>query len=174
MKRFFVDAESDGLYGAFLSVAAMVTDDAGAELDCFYASVNISCEQIHSEWVKENVYPDLKNAEAFFDTEAELLDAFWSFWMKHREDSACIAYVQYPVECRLFTRCVMKNEMERAFLGPFPLYDLSTLLAARGFPFNPDMQALSGLNLRAHDAMNDVRMMAAVWNRLIDGQEKQI
>ena len=64
MKKFFVDAESDGLYGAFLSIAAMVTDDAGAELDRFYASVNISCEQIHSEWVKENVYPEIQRKNA--------------------------------------------------------------------------------------------------------------
>ncbi len=167
MKKFFVDAESDGLYGAFLSVAAMVTDENGAEIDSFYASVNISREQIESEWVRENVYPDLKNAGTFFDTEEEMLEAFWSFWMEHRADSVCIAYVQYPVECRLFTRCVMKNETERAFLGPFPLYDLSTLLVTKGLSFNPDMQALSGLNLKAHDAMNDVRMMAAAWDRLI-------
>lgn len=167
MKRFFVDAECDGLYGTFLSVAAMVTDEVGEALDRFYAAVRISSEQISSAWVRENVYPDLKNAEIFFDTEMEMLEAFWSFWMKHRADSVCIAYVQHPVESRLFTRCVMTDEAERAFLGPFPLYDLSTLLAANGIPFNADMQALSGLNLRSHDAMNDVRMMAAVWNRLV-------
>ena len=166
MKRFFVDAESDGLYGAFLSVAVMVTDENGEELDRFYASVNISSDQIVSEWVRENVYPDLKNAEIYFDGEEEMLEAFWSFWMKYREDSMCISYVQYPVECRLFTRCVMMNEKERAFQGPFPLYDLSTLLASKGFPFDVDMAALSGMQLKAHDAMNDVRMMAAVWQRL--------
>ncbi len=166
MKKFFVDAESDGLYGAFLSVAAMVTDENGAELDRFYASVNVSPDQIETEWVKENVYPELKNAEAYFDTEKDLLEAFWSFWMKHRADSVCIAYVQYPVESRLFERCVMVNKEERTFLGPFPLYDLSTLLTARGFGFDEDMQVLSGLKLKAHDAMNDVRMMAAVWKKL--------
>ena len=166
MKKFFVDAESDGLYGAFLSVAAMVTDENGAELERFYASLNILPEQIASEWVKEHVYPDLKNAEMFFDTEAEMLEAFWLFWMKYREEAMCIAYVQYPVEARLVSRCVMKNEAERAFLGPFPLYDLSTLLLAKGFSFDVDMQAFSGLNLPSHDAMNDVRMMAAVWQKL--------
>ncbi|MBE6666483.1 MAG: hypothetical protein E7603_09785 [Ruminococcaceae bacterium] len=169
MKRFFVDAETDGLYGPFLSIAAMVTDENGVELDRFYASVNVSCEQLNSEWVRANVYPDLKNAEMFFDTEAEMLEAFWKFWMKHRADSICIAYVQYPVEARLFTRCVMKNTTERAFLGPFPLYDLSTLLVSKGFSFDVNIQALSGLNLKAHDAMNDVRMLASVWNKL-DGE----
>ena len=173
MKKFYVDAESDGLYGAFLSVAAMVTDEAGAELDRFYAAVNVSCEDINSEWVRANVYPDLKNAEIFFDDEEDLLEAFWLFWMKHREDSICIAYVQHPVESRLFTRCVMKNEMERAFLGPFPLYDLSTLLAANEIPFDTNMQELSGLNFKSHDAMNDVRMMAAVWQKLFGENQSE-
>ena len=108
----------------------------------------------------------------FFDIELEMLEAFWSFWMKHSLDSVCIAYVQYPVECRLFLRCVMKNEEERAFLGPFPLYDLSTLLVAKGYAFDVDMRVLSDMNLDAHDAMNDVRMMAAVWNRLYNENEK--
>ena len=66
----------------------------------------------------------------------------------------------------------MKNEEERAFLGPFPLYDLSTLLVAKGYAFDVDMRVLSDMNLDAHDAMNDVRMMAAVWNRLYDENEK--
>lgn len=168
MNRFFVDAESDGLYGPFLSIAAMVTDEKGAELDRFYVSVKISPEQIKTEWVKENVYPDLKNADARCDNESELLEAFWQFWIKHRTDSVCISYVQYPVESRLFMRCVMENESQRAFLAPFPIYDLSTLLAARRFSFDADVQALSGMNLKAHDAMNDVKMMAAVWNALAD------
>lgn len=166
MNRFFVDAETDGLYGSFLSVAAMVTDENGAEIDRFYAAVDISFEQIETEWVKENVYPYLKNADIRFDTEEEMLDSFWDFWMKHRQTSVCIAYVQYPVESRLFERCVMKNSTERAFWGPFPIYDLATLLDAKGLDFNADMQKLSALDLAAHDAMSDVKMMAEVWKKL--------
>ena len=166
MKRFFVDAESDGLYGGFLSVAAMVTDEKGVELDRFYASVKVLFEQIETEWVKENVYPDLENADYRFDNESEMLEAFWMFWIKHRTDSICISYVQYPVESRLFTRCVMTDTAEREFLAPFPIYDLSTLLVVKGFSYDEDIQALSGMCLSKHDAMNDVKMMAAVWNAL--------
>ena len=167
MKNFFVDAETDGLYGSFLSIAAMVTDERGTELDRFYASVKISPEQIETEWVKENVYPELKNADIHFDNELEMLDAFWTFWIKYRVDSICITNVQYPVESRLFTSCVMMDKDERTLLGPLPIYDLSTLLAAKGFYFDEDMKTLSGMDLKTHDAMNDVKMMAAVWNNLI-------
>ena len=167
MNRFYVDAECDGLYGAFLSVAAMVTDENGKELDRFYVSVRANESDIQTDWVREHVLPYLANADEIVNTEDELLDSFWEFWMKHRESAVCIAYVQYPVEARLFSQCVMKAAEERTFLGPYPLYDLSTLLVARGLDPDPDMAALSGMELTEHDAMNDVRMIAKVWEKLM-------
>ena len=163
---FFVDAECDGLYGRFLSIAALVTDKNGNETDRFYAAVRTKPEDITSEWVKENVYPYLGNASVVCDSEKEMLGAFWSFWMKHRETADCVSYVPYPVECRLFASCVAENSAERQFLAPFPLYDLATLLESKDIYFNSDMQELSGLDLCSHDAMADVRMMAEVWIKL--------
>ena len=163
---FFVDAETDGLYGRFLSIAALVTDKDGTELDSFYAAVKVSVEDISSDWVKENVYPSLKNASVFYETEREMLEAFWLFWLRYRETADCISYVPYPVESRLFSTCVIINSQERQFLAPFPLYDLATLLETNGYSFDADMKELSGLDLVVHDAMNDVRMMAEVWRKL--------
>ena len=167
MNRFYVDAECDGLYGAFLSVAVMVTDVSGREIDRFYDSVRANESDIQTEWVREHVLPYLANADEIVNTEDELLDSFWGFWMKHRESAVCIAYVQYPVEARLFSQCVMKAQEERTFLGPYPLYDLSTLLVARGLSPDPDIAVLSGMELAEHDAMNDVRMIAKVWEKLM-------
>lgn len=167
MNKFYVDAECDGLYGSFLSVAALVTDECGRELDRFYLSVRANESDIQTEWVRENVFPFLAGADELVNTEDELLDRFWEFWMKHRENAVCIAYVPYPVEARLFTHCVMKAPIDRAFFGPFPLYDLGTLLMARGLDPDPDMSVLSGMELTKHDAMNDVRMMEKVWEKLM-------
>ncbi len=165
---FFVDAESDGLYGAFLSIAALVTDKNGTELDCFYGAVKVTEEDISSEWVKKNVFPHIKNASVFYENENEILEAFWSFWLKHREKSDCVSYVPYPVESRLFISCVAKNKEERQLLAPFPIYDLATLLESKGYSFDADMKEVSGLDLVIHDAMNDVRMMAEVWKKLFN------
>lgn len=167
MNRFFIDAETDGLYGSFLSVAALVTDENGNEIERFYAAVEADASSISSEWVKENVLPHLENANKHFSGEKELLDSAWNFWLKYRESSYCVAYVQYPVEARLFRRCVEENVEKRAFLSPFPIYDLSTLLLARGYRFDEDISKLSDLNLKEHDAMNDVLIMADIWNNLI-------
>ena len=163
---FFVDAESDGLYGKFLSVAALVTDRDGNELDRFYGAVRVTVEDIRSEWVRENVFPYLTNAEFIFECENAMLEAFWEFWLKHRESADCVSYVPYPVESRLFISCVTQNTDERQFLAPFPLYDLATVLELRGCNYDSDMQTLSGLDLVSHDAMNDVRIAASVWRKL--------
>jgi hypothetical protein len=162
---FFVDAECDGLYGKFLSVAALVTDKNGTEVDSFYGAVKLTSKDISNEWVKENVYHSLGNAHIIFDSERDLLEAFWSFWLRHRENADCISYVPYPVESRLFIACVVADTVGRQFLAPFPLYDLATLLEAKGYHFDSNMKELSGLNLESHDAMNDVKMMAEVWKK---------
>ena len=162
---FFVDAECDGLYGRFLSIAALVTDEDGNEIDRFYSSVRTKVEEIASDWVKENVYPYLKKASVFYDSENDMLEKFWSFWLEYREVADCVAYVPYPVENRLFIACVAEKVEERQFLAPFPLYDLATLLESKGIFYDCDM---SEMDLCSHDAMNDVRMMAKVWRKLFN------
>lgn len=169
MNYFFIDAETDGLYGRFLSVAVLVTDECGNETEHFYGSVKIEEDTVQSAWVKENVLPHLKNAEVTFETEYDLLEAVWQLWIKHREDSYAVSDVMYPVESRLFIECVKHNIKEREFLAPFPLLDLSTLLAARGFQWDADRQALSGMETVPHDALNDVKMMAKTWHKIFRG-----
>lgn len=164
---FFVDAETDGLYGAFLSVAAIVTDEKGEELDRFYGAVRVTQEDISTPWVRENVFPSLARAETFYETEHALLESFWQFWLRYREQAACVTHVPYPVESRLFLSCVTKDPREREFLAPFPMYDLATLLRSKGLDFHGELPLLSGMELKPHDAMNDVRMMAALWRKLL-------
>ncbi len=169
MNHFIVDAETDGLYGSFLSVAALVTTSEGEQADLFYGAVSPDLLQVRSEWVKKNVLPYISAAHTFFSSEDELLRAFWDFWMKHRETSVCIADVCYPVEARLFSRCVQMSPEEREFQGPFPLLDLSTLLLARGIPVDTSRKELTSLSLVQHDALNDARITEDIWRKLMKG-----
>ena len=153
------------MYGKFLSIAALAIDENGTETE-FYASVSVLESEIETEWVKENVYPFLSDSYVKYNTEYELLEAFWKFWIEHKSSAECVAYVPYPVEARLFTKCVMNNVSERTFEGPFPLHDLSTLLISNGYSVDVDMSELSGLKIKSHDAMNDVRMLSVVWQKL--------
>ena len=166
---FFVDAETDGLYGPFLSVAAMVTDQLGAEIDRFYGALYPQQVVITDPWVQENVFPSLSRAETFFETDTALLEAFWAFWLHYREDCLCVADVPVPVEARLFAKCVAADPFVRTFQGPYPLMDLSTLLYSRGIDPDADRTNLSGLPCKRHDALDDVRMTAAIWQKLVNG-----
>ena len=170
---FFVDAETDGLYGSFLSVAVLVTDQDGHELEHFYAERVIRPDESLSPWVREHVLPFLGSAELTVQTEEALLEAFWAFWLRYRETAECVAYVQYPVEARLFTTCVLRAPREREFQGPFPLYDLSTLLAMNDLDVDCNLQALTGLELPSHHALNDVRVAAAAWKKLWDERKRR-
>ena len=164
---FFIDAECDGLFGKFLSVAVLVTNSNGSELEHFCGAVENASDSVKTEWVKENVVPHLKNAERKFSSEYELLEAVWGMWMRYRDNAFAVADVLHPVESRLFAECVKHNPEERKMLSPFPFLDLSSLLFAKGIAWDKDRHSLSGLDIPTHDAMNDVRITAKIFFSLI-------
>ncbi len=167
MNVFFVDAETDGLHGPFLSVAALVTDNEGTVIDRFSASVRATQDAIKDPWVREHVLPYLACATTRARNETELLERFWNFWTKHRASSMCVADVPFPVEARLFSRCIASNPEERGTLGPYPLYDLATALLATGVDPATPRTELAPLGLEPHDAASDVYMAAHIWHSMI-------
>ena len=172
MNYFFVDAETDGLYGQYLSIAVLVTDECGNWIDHFYAALNNSLDEIKSEWVKENVFSHLRNAEIQYQNEYDLLEAFWGFWEKYRNNSYAVSDIMHPVESRLFTECVLHNLSSREYSAPFPLLDLSSILISKGIEWDLSRQELSGMDIASHDAMNDVKMTADIFWKIMKHQEK--
>lgn len=164
-KYMFVDAETDGLYGQILSIAAIVADENGNECEHFYIKQKISLSEIQDEWVREHVYPILGDAPEY-DTEDALLDAFWEFYVIH-PNCFVIADVPYPVECLLFHKCVMKNEMNRKNLAPFPLMDLSSMLLAKGIDPLKNRCELLGKTEMMHNALTDVRVALEIFKKYI-------
>ena len=170
MKYFFVDAETDGLYGPVIAVGAVVYDGGWAELETFQVSVDQDSYRVTEEWVKQNVLPAINQNAPRYPSESELLDAFWGFWIKHREGCLCIADVAYPVEMALFKKCVLKNEPERRFQGPYPLLDLSTALYVKGIDPLIDRRALvSGEAFTRHNPLDDARLAAKCWRLVVNG-----
>lgn len=166
MRYLFVDAETDGLYGRFLSVAALVCDEQGEELEQFSCRWDFTEADIESPWVRENVLPLLAD-EQILPTEEDMLEAFWRFYKKQGE-VLCIGDVIYPVECRLFEKCVRLDQEARAFEGPYPLLDLSSMLYARGIDPLKDRLELAGTDgLARHNALDDVRMSHAIWKKYV-------
>lgn len=167
-KLFFIDAETDGLYGDFISVAGMITDTAGIELERFYYGVKKENLHVQEPWVIENVLPRMGTYTEVED-EAELLETVWSKWQQYKEDAYAVGDVIYPVEARLFQKCVSMDMEHRRFEAPFPFLDLSSLLYANGIDPLTDRNILSGLcaNEKQHNCMYDVEMAVEIYKKLM-------
>ncbi len=169
----FVDAECDGLYGPFLSVAMLAVDENGVEQERLYCGVSDRLlQEVKSEWVKEHVLPHMGDY-IVCDSEQELLDHVWCFWVSYLPDCRACADVAYPVEQRLFARCVEEDREIRAQFAPFPLLDLSSMLYAKGIDPLKSRYELLGLpqSELQHNAMEDVEIAVQVWRTLILEQE---
>ena len=130
-KIIFIDAESDGLYGNFISVAMLVADENGNELEHFYFGLKKELlKDVKTQWVIDNVLPIMGEYEEC-ESESEMLQKVWSVWFKHKDDAYMIADVAYPVETRLLRECVALSGDKYAFSAPFPLLDLSSMLYAK-------------------------------------------
>lgn len=164
---FFVDAETNGLYGSFLTVAIIRTDCFCNELDRHYFGIKTENMVVTDPWTRENVVPILGEYTPCED-EYDLLERVWALWAACREHSYAVAYVAYPVEARLFSECVRHDETRRRFNGPFPLIDLSTILFARGMdPLNlPDDDPAP--ETKQHNALYDVEQMIKIYKKAME------
>ena len=161
----FIDAETDGLYGQVLSVAAIVANEDCVEYAHFYGKQKINLSDIQDEWVREHVYPILSDAPEY-ESEDALLEAFWEFYVMH-PDCFVIADVPYPVECLLFRKCVAKDENNRKSLAPFPLMDLSSMLYAKGINPLEDRTKLLDRDENMHNALTDARVGLEIYKKYI-------
>lgn len=172
MKEYllFIDAETDGLYGSFLTVAMVVVEEvSGRVIEEVYYGVRREHIQVTDEWTRNNVLPRLGNYTICEDEE-DLLERTWQFWSKYRERAHAVADVAYPVETRLFEKCVRKKPQERMFQAPYPLLDISTILYWKGVEAaNAEGKNLGGERYEAdqhHNALYDAKATMNLWIKL--------
>lgn len=175
-KLVFIDVESDGLYGSFLTVALIVTDSKGNEIERAYYGIKRENMHITEPWVEENVIPKLGVYEEC-ETEDELLRKTWNLWQKYREVAYVVCDVGYPVEARLWEKCTRLDLEENTFKAPFPLVDISSMLLAKGIDPLIDRAKLLGINGdMTHNAMYDVETTVRLWQFVMEecnGTEKK-
>lgn len=167
-RLFFVDAETDGLYGTVISFAVIVTDNSGNEMERFYYGIEKSKLQVQDEWVKENVIPKLGDYQEC-SSQKELYEKFWQVWEPYCERAYAIADVAYPVECQLFRNAVLLKENERKWKAPFPLLDLSVMLYAKGIDPLIERMEFAEYNKdenNQHNALFDVEMSIRIYQKL--------
>lgn len=100
MPIMMIDAETDGLYGSVLSIAAMVVDGKNQVTETFYKEIDLKKCEIKNLWVQKNLI-SIRTQKNILDSEEILLEKFWQFWEKYYTNVYGIADVAYPVEDRL-------------------------------------------------------------------------
>lgn len=164
MKIFSVDAETDGLYGSVWAIGAVVLDGE-TEIERFEGQLDPA--YVTDEWVTKNIVPvvELKLYEDYI----ELLNTFWKFWMKWRDETVCVADFGAPVEAGLFRACVGFNRQERNWLGPYPMHELGTLLLIRGLDVDINRRELANRpELVRHNPVDDALASGLCWQKLIE------
>jgi hypothetical protein len=161
-KVFVFDVESDGLDGVGFAVGAIVIEN-GRLIDRFEGRVE--CE-IKSHWVKENVLPYIEDMEVY-PSMMELRDAFWKFWLKHKDGALMFADCCVPVESNFLAACKADAPQEREWQGPYPLHDVASVLLAKGLDPHLDRLAFAvGEDdthpFRQHNPCDDAEISAIV------------
>lgn len=170
-KKIFLDAESDGLYGKLLSIAVIVLDEDNVEIERNYWGLDLKKAEIKSEWVETHVLPIMGQFECC-ENEEEMLGKFWAVWSKYKETAYVVVDVGYPVEMRVFEKCVQMNLVEREYQGPYPMIDLSSILLAKGIePLTERKKLVEHELSEQHNALVDVETSIEIWKKFVEGEE---
>ncbi len=122
---FSFDAETNGLWGKPFSIAALVLDEAGAEVARFVGRCPIEGEI--DDWVVDNVLPQLEDVPVSHESYPQLLEAFAAFYMQWKQGADVIFHMAIPVESS-----IVRDMHDMGFIGdwdaPYPPIDLVGVL----------------------------------------------
>ena len=122
-KVFSFDAETNGLWGKAFSIAVVLQQENG-KIETFLGRCPIQ-EEVNG-WVAENVLPQMEGIPENYSSYEELLKAFITFYLQHKDGADVIVHMGLPVEARVFI-----DAHNLGILGdwdaPYPLIDISAL-----------------------------------------------
>lgn len=143
------DVESTSLHGTGFAVGAVVSNRGGTVVDKFEL-LSKEGEALANDWVKANVIPALSDMPTC-DADRELRDAFFAFYIKHKETAEIWSDCNFPVETNFLSDIVNDKFEERQWAMPYPLKDISTIV-----DIEIDRAAECGIkNLRKHNPLDD-------------------
>lgn len=158
--KFMVfDVESIGLHGGAFAVAWIVLNSDGRHLDERCLSCDL--DQVHGTdegrlWVAEHV-PALKVTNP---SPQHMCNQFWLSWRYWSARGAVlVADCAWPVETNFLSFCVALNLPARERQGPYPLYDLESMLYMLGEDPTATSPRLTG-ELPEHHPLMDARHSA--------------
>ncbi len=148
------DVESTSLFGSGFAFGVVVYNRGGSEVDRLELKSKEG-QELANDWVKQNVIPHLEDMPSC-ETDRELRDAFYNFYMKHKETAEIWSDCNFPVETN-FLNDVVKDDIEgRQWNMPYPLKDISTVV-----DININRTEECGIvGLRKHNPLDDAKASA--------------
>ena len=148
------DVESTSLFGSGFAFGVVVYNRGGSEVDRLELKSKEG-QELANDWVKQNVIPHLEDMPSC-ETDIELRDAFYNFYMKHKETAEIWSDCNFPVETN-FLNDVVKDDIEgRQWNMPYPLKDISTVV-----DININRTEECGIvGLRKHNPLDDAKASA--------------
>lgn len=148
------DVESTSLFGSGFAFGVVVYNRGGSEVDRLELKSKEG-QELANDWVKQNVIPYLEDMPSC-ETDRELRDAFYNFYMKHKETAEIWSDCNFPVETN-FLNDIVKDDIEgRQWNMPYPLKDISTII-------HIDIErteACGIIGLRKHNPLDDAKASA--------------
>ena len=175
-----IDVETMGLYGAPFSVAAVVVNSKGEELESIMLTCNReyvdtmdealdfygSSEQCFrdAEWVKKNV-PTVPTEELVEEDQMYL--RFYSFFLRWKDKCNIWADCPYPCETGFFLRMKQYCLNNTLWFDLYPLLDVTSIVFATG---RCPLTTFGRLpqHLPEHNPLNDARHSASLLTRFLD------
>jgi len=165
---FSFDCETNGLYGKCFAVGAIVLSPEGLILDKFSGIAQV--EDVDNAWVKENVIPNLAGLQQF-SSHKQMRNAFWGFWMKHKDSCIAIADFGVPVESGFFKQCVLDDLESRQWNAPYPLHEVETLLISKGVESDTNRIKYSEIDpntIKQHNPVDDAYVSGLCWIKAME------
>lgn len=157
---FFVfDVESIGLHGEGFAVGFVVVDLEGNCRESGRYACNPNAARGNPggfKWVAENITALPETHPSPWLVRA----AFWRRWQAWKVEGALlVADCCWPVEARFLADCVDDNPMQHEWHGPYPLYDLASVMLACGEDPLATRDRLPD-ELPTHDPLADAKQSA--------------
>ena len=112
--------------------------------------------EIDRDWVEKCVsVPDADCVSL-----VELRSKFWDIYMKHRRESGIMLFSDciWPVESNFISACI-NDDLTRIGDGPYPIYDLMSIMLSKGFDPHKHYPRLE-TELPEHNPLCDARQSA--------------
>jgi hypothetical protein len=167
------DVESIGLHGEGFAVGVCVVNSFGETVETRVFACSPSAakgETQDRKWVEENV-PVLEYNES---SPLGVRNAFWDYWgYWRRSGGVLVADCAWPVETRFLSDCVTDDLDNRRYEGPYPLFDLSTLLLANGMNAHTNYTRHDD-EMPPHHPLMDARQSARIFTALMQGNLQDV